>query len=529
MSRHGRLQRQVLDTPWHPVGFVAAWVLNAWVNVSISPYAMVRALLTAMVVAAAITLLGWVILRDLRRGALLASLIVGFLVVGREVAVIVRNAVDLLPPWQTAIVAAAIFAAIAVVGIVNRRRPLRGSPNGLAAVLLILIVVFGVADGTAAQAVADLHQGVPLSAAADRSHQPRQGPDIYVILLDAYARGDVLEDQFDFDNTPFLDALERRNFEVAPASHSNYMLTQLSITSFFAMALVQDVTALRPLINSGAPDQPLARRVLNENPTFDLLRERGYAIATLATSYEAATLRRADILIDAPQVSEFEWHLLASTFLLDIVDWISPDLIADQQRALIDSAFDHATQVAEDRTIGPRFVFAHVLAPRSPLVYGPHGEALDLRVLRRTNDTAADAGLSQQEFAERMVGQTRYVNGRTLELVDAILAASSDPPVIIILSDHGSRSRTFDASNPRDDELRERFGTLFAAYTPGHADVFPADVTPAEVMGRLFEAYFGVAFEAPGGGIFASDASDPFRLARLGDAPPAQRQGQARR
>jgi hypothetical protein len=529
-GRFGQL-RDILDAPWHPLGFAAAWVLNAWISVAISPYAMVRALLTAIAFALAITLVGWLILGNLNRGALLASAMVGFAVLGRELAIMVRNAVSLLPAWQTMIVAAAFLAALGAIGVISWRwsghsggdGSWRRSLNGLAGVLLILILVMGLADGAAAQAIADLHQGVPLEAAPERSDERREGPDIYVILLDAYARGDVLNDQFGFDNTPFLDALTDRGFHVAPASHSNYMLTQLSLTSLFEMALVQDVPALKSLINSGAPDQPTARRALNDNPSFDLLRERGYTIAAFATSYESVALRQADVLIDGPQVNEFEWHILASTFLLDTIDWISPDLIASQQRAVIDSAFDHATEVAQARSLGPRFLFAHVLAPRSPLVYGANGEPLELEVLRRTNDTAAAAGLTVKEWAKRMVGQTQYVNGRTLELVDAILAASPDPPVIVIMSDHGSRSQTLDPLNHTPDEVRERFGTLFAAYTPGQEAVFPPDVTPAEVMGRLFNAYFGLPFEAPRDGIFASEANDPFRLVRLGDAPPPSR------
>jgi len=518
-----------LSIPWHPIGFAAAWVLNAWVNVAVSPYAMFRALLTAVVLATAITAAGWLLLRNLNRGALLASAIVGFSVLGRELAIIVRNAVSLLPAWQTVIVAAVFLASLGAIGLLLRRWPAleagaatwTGGLNRLAAVLLIVVVVMGVANGTAAQAVADLAQGAPIAAAPDRSDEQRQGPDIYVILLDAYARADVLHDQFAFDNSPFLGALKDRGFEVAPASHSNYMLTQLSLTSLFEMALVQDVPALSSLINTGAPDQPIARRVLNDNPSFDLLRERGYTIAAFATSYESVALRRADVLIDGPQINEFEWHILASTFLLDLVDWVAPDFTAEQQRSVIDTAFDDAAVVARDRTLGPRFLFAHVLAPRSPLVYGANGEALQLEVLRRTNDTAADAGLTIEEWARRMVGQTQYVNRRTLELVDTILAASPDPPVIVIMSDHGSRSRTLDPSHNTPDELRERFGTLFAAYTPGHESVFPNDVTPAEVMGRLLNTYFGLPFQAPRDGIFASEASDPFRLVRLGDAPPA--------
>ena len=34
--------------PWHPIGFAAAYVLNAYVATSISPYAMLRGLFVAI-------------------------------------------------------------------------------------------------------------------------------------------------------------------------------------------------------------------------------------------------------------------------------------------------------------------------------------------------------------------------------------------------------------------------------------------------------------------------------------------------
>src|SRR4029079_6981307 len=44
---------------------------------------------------------------------------------------------------------------------------------------------------------------------------PADAPDVYVILLDGYARADVLEDTFDYDDSPFLDGLRSDGFEVA--------------------------------------------------------------------------------------------------------------------------------------------------------------------------------------------------------------------------------------------------------------------------------------------------------------------------
>jgi hypothetical protein len=509
--------------------FAAAYVLNAWVDVSISPYAVIRPLLVAMAAALVVTLVGWVALRDAQRGGLLAAGAILFVILGREMALIARNATALLPTWEVAILAG-LIAALTVAGILVVRRSGRRfggliewtrGLNVLSAALLLLIVGTGVSRGMVGQALDDLHQGVALDSAADRSGQPAQGPDIYVVLLDGYPRADVLADQFAFDNSSFLDGLEGRGFEVSEASHSNYMLTQLTLTSLLYMDLLDDVPAFQPLIDHSIPKQPTARRLLNSNPVIDVLRQRGYTIGAFAATYEDVSLRKADVFINGPQLNEFEWQLVGSTFLLDLVSWMAPDLVPGQQRALIDSAFDHATQVARDHSLGPRFLLAHVLAPRTPLVYGPNGEALDPPVLRRLQDTAAGNGLTEAEFRTRLVGQVQYVNRRTLQMVDAILAASPEPPIIIVFSDHGTRTRTFNPATATADEIRERFGTLFAAYTPGQKALFPADITPAGVMGRVFHAYFGIPFTEPEPGIFASEANDAFRFVRLGDELPA--------
>jgi hypothetical protein len=68
--------------------------------------------------------------------------------------------------------------------------------------------------------------------------------------------------------------------------------------------------------------------------------------------------------------------------------------------------------------------------------------------------------------------------------------------------------------------VHERFSTLFAASTPGHTNVYPDDVTPAQIMGRLMEVYFGIEYQPPASGIFAGD-SNHYAFRRLGEAPPS--------
>ena len=513
--------------PWHPIGFAAAYVLNAYVATSVSPYAMLRALLVAIAIAAVVLAVASVGLGNRRLGAIVATALTAFLVFGREVVTAVANAMDLLPIWQMLVLGVVVVAAIGVALRLARRslqRPdgatswTRGL-NALAVILLLVIVVTGVVKGTPAEAIADLRQGVPLWQAADRSDQPGEGPDIYLILLDGHARQDVLADRFGYDDGPFLDALTDRGFEVAHASHSNYLFTQLTLTSIFQMALLDDVPELVPVI-AGTEGNATAQRVLNQNPTFVFLRSRGYTTVAFSTPYEYVTLRQADVFIDGPQLTEFEWQLVASTFAPDVIERVAPTFFADAQRARINGAFDNMVAVANDRTLGPRFVFAHVLAPHTPLVFGPHGEPLDLPVLRRTEDTPAGLGLSEAEFIKRSAGQTAYVDDRAIAAIDAILAASPQPPVIIVMSDHGPRSRSIDPATATSDILRERFGTLFAAYTPGHTGVFPADTTPAEVLVDLLNAYFDARLPEPGSGTFVSEGSHAFQVTRVPDPPP---------
>jgi hypothetical protein len=87
------------------------------------------------------------------------------------------------------------------------------------------------------------------------------------------------------------------------------------------------------------------------------------------------------------------------------------------------------------------------------------------------------------------------------------------------MSDHGPRPSALDPQHPDPELIRERFGTLFAASTPGKENVFSDDVTPAQIMGDLVGAYFGVDLGQPRPGIFAS-GQNRYDFTRLGDAPP---------
>ena len=88
--------------------------------------------------------------------------------------------------------------------------------------------------------------------------------------------------------------------------------------------------------------------------------------------------------------------------------------------------------------------------------------------------------------------------------VDRILAASGTPPVIILLSDHGSGSG-LNWEDLAHSDLDERSANLLATYTPGHPDVFPDNITLVNVFGTFLRAYYGIDVPRQPDGIYRWD------------------------
>jgi len=60
-------------------------------------------------------------------------------------------------------------------------------------------------------------------------------PDVYLIVLDAYMRADVLQRDYNLDNNTFLNQLADLGFVIPPCTQSNYSYTILSPTSILNM------------------------------------------------------------------------------------------------------------------------------------------------------------------------------------------------------------------------------------------------------------------------------------------------------
>ena len=227
--------------------------------------------------------------------------------------------------------------------------------------------------------------------AAPGSDADREGPDVYAILLDGYPRADVLADAFDIDNVAFISALEERGFDVAGASHSDYIWTHTTVPSTLHMDYVEHIPALDPVASGEAPQQPTIRNAIDDNPVFAVARDHGYTTVSVGSGFEQVTARKTDVFVDSGDINEFEVSLLASTFVGDIVNLVAPTFAASEQASRIEHNLDTLPRIAVGgRRAGVRVGPCSGAAPADGVRGGRLGRrgAAHRHVLRRLADGA---------------------------------------------------------------------------------------------------------------------------------------------
>jgi hypothetical protein len=460
--------------------FAAAWVLNLWIETGVSVLAVGRSL--AIVVLGVSLVLLVVALVSRRPHVAGAFTIVAFgLLVSRD------------PMHAVAIVILAVTIPLAVWYWSRIRRGdfswqrLTHGLNLFGALTLVLVLAGGIGRGTVPSIPSDLQQGrAAIDTSSDGVTTDGSGPDILVLLLDGYPRADWYEHTFGGDNAEFLGELEARGFSVARDSTSNYMFTQLTLASMLHMRPVRDIPELEPVLDGREYGHPRLRNLLNDNPVFDFVRERGYRIATFGPGYEHVALRRADVYLDGGQLNDFEYELLRSTTIERILLSLDPGFLAEQKRDRVLDGFDAFESLGQATTDAPLFAFVHLPVPHFPVVFAADGGAAALPPSGDIYGFDDDDETSESAYRE----QLEFVNARTLAALDAVLEGRppDEQPIMIVMSDHGAERRPQVYAS---DGTPAHYANLFAYRTPGEDDVFPANHSPINTFPRLFNRYFG--------------------------------------
>ena len=315
-------------------------------------------------------------------------------------------------------------------------------------------------------------------------------PDIYYIILDGYGRADVLQEMYNFDNSAFKEFLKQTGFYVADRSISNYGQTALSNASALNFVYLDDLA--QQMTAESGNRLPLDT-MIKSNHVMQFLRQRGYRIATFPAGYSFTDIStNIDQRMEpSGSLTALQLELLKLTPLPSLSRLLSNYSLVDVHRERILYALEH---LSEATTVdAPTFVFAHVLAPHPPFVFGANGEPTASDPLAVPLDGSwFTARYGREAYLEGYRAQVTFVTDRLRVTLNQILAAARRPTIIVIQGDHGPGSMV-DWENPQNTNFRERMSILNAYYFPDHnyASLYPS-ISPVNTFRVILRDYFGV-------------------------------------
>lgn len=336
-----------------------------------------------------------------------------------------------------------ITGFLLVVYLVRWKAPLKATPYlNLAMLAILLPSLFTIATG--AQFVPKTLprlEPIPLSA----------GPDIYYIVMDRYSRADILERDFGFDNSEFLDALRSRGFEIADQSYANYAVTPLSLYAALNMEYLP-ISYYQSVCHS-----------LLKSRVAQSLKESGYTFIQMGAWWDWTGVNPyADINYNRLRPDNFSNMVWKQTFLeIPIQLARGCSFIGNEKWK-----FQKLAEIAQMDE--PTFTFAHFLITHP---------------FYRVNADGSDRPLDTSD--EGYLEAIRFSNKCLLEMIDSIPEG-----IIIIQSDEGhwteGKSATWSTG-----QWQQRYGILNAVRG---VPIYPT-MSHVNTFRQVFNVVFGTELE----------------------------------
>ena len=346
----------------------------------------------------------------------------------------------------------------------------------------------------------------PLAAPPSPAPPAETLPTIVHLVLDGFARDDILATRYGVGDPPLTGRLKAMGFHVVPRARSNYIQTALSLAS----TLNLDYPRFPPELLREYDRTPLLRQIQSSR-AVDLLRAAGYEIVNFPSGYDFTDEIGADVRA-APrffnELSANQWER----------SWIGT--LANGGRG---EAANHVRRIKTvfrelpglcARSERPRYIFAHVVAPHPPFLFderGPRREPVAFNLMDGSHRVGPGAA-SQAEYRAAYLAQLRYIASATEDLMRRLLAAESRPLVILLHADHGPGSGLRWESRAASD-VGERMGILCALRFPGgdYADI-PDDLSPVNLLRIVCNRHLGARYPLLPDRSYFSRWRRPYRL-----------------
>ena len=321
----------------------------------------------------------------------------------------------------------------------------------------------------------------------------RSNRDIYFIILDAYAREDILSEVLDYDNTPFINGLLERGFYIPDCAFSNYDGTNLAVASILNYDYLPNSNASNIAIEE---DTSTNSNWILDNKVWNYFKQIGYSFVT-GRGYSAFNdIVDSDIYlnylkdqqgIDDLAQNKFNALYLNTTMIRVLTEvyrsnpykysripyWFAFNREVDpylkeasfwyyQNHYIFDSLEKFPKEP------GDFLVYAHINSPHGPYVFRSDGS---FRYPLDTND-------EKVLYSDTIT----YLNKRVLEVIDVLIKDSELQPIIIIQGDHSIHGMTTGLGLHK---------ILSAYYLPGELNTPPySTITPVNDFRLIIKNYF---------------------------------------
>ena len=280
-------------------------------------------------------------------------------------------------------------------------------------------------------------------------------PDIYYIIFDEFAGLRQIKETYNYDNSALAQKLTQQGFYLTSESRTSYGPSEWSLTAALNMRYLEDDTNIK--------------KKIRYSNVVDILKNHGYQYIHFGSSLSyTAKNPRADMSFNFFALNDFTMNLVRMTMLYAVYNSLSfrQDLVLNTLAKIVDIA---GMDLEE-----PKFVFAHILSPHAPFVFGPEGEPIAIKNAENIDDKSF------------YLGQYIYISKRINKLAADILDNSKEPPVIIIQSDHGVKFI-------KDKYALEIFSAFYLPSNCGPS--LPKSINPVNTFRIIFNCLFGTEFE----------------------------------
>lgn len=469
--------------PLHPL-LLAAYAVFFLYSANLDEVLPVDAaapLARGVVAAAAVTAVLALVLRDVRKGAIVSTAIVvafvGFGHVAGFLAHLGLGDAAQLGSWGVVVIATFIFAARAKAAV-----PQVTAGLNVVAVILVVIAIATIVPSEISRAGrVPISLATPVTARTDAA----PGRDIYFLVFDRYGSADAIDRRFNITDNDLYGWLEERGFQVPANSHANYRATDFSLAATLNMQFLDNLTRE---VGRDSDDRTPAQDMIREHEVGRFLKSQRYRYYQIGSWFgPTRSVAIADENLVYGVASEFE-TVLNDTTILPAIDRVRGVVSAeptfrDRHREGSLFGFRQLRRVAT--APGPKFVFAHILLPHDPYVFKADGSPL--------SEAEAMAVREPELYADHLA----FTNSQIKEIVGYLLAGPEETrPIVIIEGDEGPlMCQAVDCVGNTQDYLRIRLGNLVAMYLPDVDYVLPDTFTSVNTFRVVFREYFGANLE----------------------------------